>query len=78
MAQHKVVSMLAGGAGVAVPSEGFALPGVIAGELARVLSDKIVFLELAPGARIPEEELSASFGVSRSVKSSASSRPTDW
>ena len=66
MAQHKVVSMLAGGAGVAVPSEGFALPGVIAGELARVLSDKIVFLELAPGARIPEEELSASFGVSRS------------
>jgi DNA-binding GntR family transcriptional regulator len=42
------------------------VPNVIAVELAQVLSDRIVFLELPPGTRIPEEELSASFGVSRS------------
>jgi DNA-binding GntR family transcriptional regulator len=45
---------------------GFALPSVIATEIARVLSDRIVFLELAPGERIPEEEVGAGFGVSRS------------
>ncbi|BBK33146.1 hypothetical protein STHU_37800 [Allostella humosa] len=44
----------------------FALPSVIATEIARVLSDRIVFLELAPGTRILEEEVGASFGVSRS------------
>ncbi|WP_374445811.1 GntR family transcriptional regulator [Stella sp.] len=45
---------------------GFALPSVIATEIARVLSDRIVFLELAPGERILEEEVGAGFGVSRS------------
>ncbi len=45
---------------------GFALPSVIATEIARVLSERIVFLELAPGTRILEEEVSAGFGVSRS------------
>lgn len=45
---------------------GFILPSVIATEIARVLSDRIVFLELTPGTRILEEEVGASFGVSRS------------
>ena len=49
----------------AVPAD-FALPSVIAPEIARVLSDRIVFLELPPGTRILEEEVSANFGVSRS------------
>lgn len=44
----------------------FALPSVIATEIARVLSERIVFLEIAPGTRILEEEVGASFGVSRS------------
>lgn len=47
-------------------SEGFILPSVIATEMARILADRIVFLELAPGARIHEEEVGANFGVSRS------------
>jgi DNA-binding GntR family transcriptional regulator len=47
-------------------AEGFIPPSVIATEVARVLSDRIVFLELAPGTRILEEEVGASFGVSRS------------
>jgi GntR family transcriptional regulator, rspAB operon transcriptional repressor len=46
--------------------EGFVLPSVIATEIARILSDRIVFLELVPGTRIMEEEVGASFGVSRS------------
>src|SRR5258708_12958957 len=50
---------------VAAPAD-FALPSVIAPEIARVLSDRIVFLELLPGTRILEEEVSANFGVSRS------------
>jgi GntR family transcriptional regulator, rspAB operon transcriptional repressor len=49
-----------------IVSADFRLPSVIATEVARVLSDRIVFLELAPGTRIFEEEVSASFGVSRS------------
>lgn len=49
----------------AVPAD-FALPSVIASEIARVLSGRIIFLELPPGARILEEEVSARFGVSRS------------
>lgn len=48
------------------PPAGFAPPSVIATEIARILSDRIVFLELAPGARIHEEEVGATFGVSRS------------
>jgi DNA-binding GntR family transcriptional regulator len=51
--------------GAAVPAD-FTLPSVIAPEVARVLSDRIVFLELPPGTRILEEEVSADFGVSRS------------
>jgi len=47
-------------------SEGFIPPSVIATEIARILADRIVFLELAPGARIHEEEVGANFGVSRS------------
>ncbi|CAN5897674.1 GntR family transcriptional regulator [soil metagenome] len=51
----------------APPAEaGFILPSVIATEIARVLSDRIVFLELTPGTRIHEEEVGANFGVSRS------------
>jgi DNA-binding GntR family transcriptional regulator len=46
--------------------EGFILPSVIATEIARVLSDRIVCLDLVPGTRILEEEVGASFGVSRS------------
>ena len=49
----------------AVPAD-FTLPSVIAPEIARVLSDRIVFIELPPGTRILEEEVSANFGVSRS------------
>ncbi len=44
----------------------FTLPSVIAPDVAQVLSDRIVFLELVPGMRIVEEEVCASFGVSRS------------
>jgi DNA-binding GntR family transcriptional regulator len=44
----------------------FALPSVIGAEIARVLSDRIIYLELEPGARIIEEELCAQLGVSRS------------
>ncbi len=44
----------------------FTAPSVIATEIARILSDRIVFLELAPGSRIHEEEVGATFGVSRS------------
>jgi DNA-binding GntR family transcriptional regulator len=51
--------------GTAMPAD-FTLPSVIAPEIARVLSDRIVFLELLPGTRILEEEVSADFGVSRS------------
>ena len=51
--------------GAAMPAD-FTLPSVIAPEIARVLSDRIVFLELPPGTRILEEEVSANFGVSRS------------
>lgn len=47
-------------------SEDFIPPSVIATEMARILADRIVFLELAPGARIHEEEVGANFGVSRS------------
>lgn len=44
----------------------FRLPEVLAVELARALADRIVFLELAPGARITEEEVCGSYKVSRS------------
>jgi DNA-binding GntR family transcriptional regulator len=44
----------------------FALPTMIAAEIARVLTRQITFLKLQPDARITEEELCAQFGVSRS------------
>jgi DNA-binding GntR family transcriptional regulator len=44
----------------------FALPAMIAPEIARVLSRQITFLKLEPDARLTEEELCAQFGVSRS------------
>src|SRR3977135_3993494 len=44
----------------------FIAPSVIATDIARILSDRIVFLELGPGTRIPEERVGAPFGVSRS------------
>ncbi len=46
--------------------EGFIPSSVIATEMARILADRIVFLELVPGTRIHEEEVGANFGVSRS------------
>lgn len=49
-----------------LPNEGFIPPSVIATDIARILADRIVFLELAPGARMHEEEVGANFGVSRS------------
>jgi DNA-binding GntR family transcriptional regulator len=47
------------------PSD-FALPAMIAAEIARVLARQITFLKLQPDARMTEEELCAQFGVSRS------------
>jgi DNA-binding GntR family transcriptional regulator len=44
----------------------FALPAMIAPEIARVLSRQITFLKLEPDARLTEEELCTRFGVSRS------------
>jgi GntR family transcriptional regulator, rspAB operon transcriptional repressor len=44
----------------------YSVPSVIAADIARVLSDAIIFLEYEPGFPIREEEVSAKFGVSRS------------
>jgi GntR family transcriptional regulator, rspAB operon transcriptional repressor len=44
----------------------FTMPGVIGEELARALSDAIIFLKYEPGARIIEEEICAEYGLSRS------------
>jgi DNA-binding GntR family transcriptional regulator len=44
----------------------FELPSVIGAELARALSDEIVFLRLEPGARLTEEDICSRYGVSRS------------
>jgi DNA-binding GntR family transcriptional regulator len=41
-------------------------PSLIATEIAQILSDQIVYLQIAPGARIHEEEIGENFGVSRS------------
>ena len=41
-------------------------PSLIATEIAQILSDQIVYLQIAPGARIHEEEVGENFGVSRS------------
>jgi DNA-binding GntR family transcriptional regulator len=45
---------------------GFRAPEPLAREIARVLSDRIVFLDLAPGARLTEEEVCAAYEISRS------------
>ena len=44
----------------------FKIPAVIAEELARALSEGIIFLKYQPGARIKEEDLCAAYGLSRS------------
>ncbi|MEZ5775221.1 MAG: GntR family transcriptional regulator [Hyphomicrobiaceae bacterium] len=51
-----------------VEAEGnpFRIPDVIAKELTRHLEDQIIFGELAPGARLLEEEIVQRFSVSRS------------
>lgn len=41
-------------------------PSLIATEIAQILSEQIVYLQIAPGARIHEEEVGENFGVSRS------------
>jgi DNA-binding GntR family transcriptional regulator len=46
--------------------ESFALPTVIAAEVARALSDEIITLRIEPGSRLIEEEVCAKYGVSRS------------
>ncbi len=44
----------------------FRVPAVIGQELARTLSDRIIYLDLAPGSRLGEDELCAEYQVSRS------------
>jgi DNA-binding GntR family transcriptional regulator len=44
----------------------YAIPSVIGEELARSLSDAIIFLNYEPGARIVEEDLCKAYGLSRS------------
>ena len=51
--------------GVTEPKR-FELPSVIAAELARSLSEEIIFLRLEPGSRVTEEDLCSRYGVSRS------------
>lgn len=48
------------------PSGRFELPSVIGAELARALSDEIIFLRLEPGSRVTEEDLCSRYGISRS------------
>ena len=49
-----------------VPAARFRPSGVLAEELARFLESEIIFCEIAPGARLTEEEISARHGLSRS------------
>jgi DNA-binding GntR family transcriptional regulator len=44
----------------------FRLPAVIGQEVARTLSDRIIYLDLQPGARLAEDEICAEYQVSRS------------
>jgi GntR family transcriptional regulator, rspAB operon transcriptional repressor len=46
--------------------ETFRLPAVIGHELARTLSERIIFLDLQPGARLAEDEICTEYQVSRS------------
>ena len=48
------------------PAPKFAPSGVLAQELAKFLEAEIVFCEIAPGARLTEEDVSARTGISRS------------
>jgi GntR family transcriptional regulator, rspAB operon transcriptional repressor len=45
---------------------GYREPALIAQELARAISERIVFLDFEPGSRLTEEEVCAMYGVSRS------------
>ena len=49
-----------------VPASRFRPAGVLAEELARFLESGIIFCEIAPGARLTEEDISARHGLSRS------------
>ncbi len=49
-----------------VPASRFRPSGVLAEELARFLESEIIFCEIAPGARLTEEDISARHGLSRS------------
>jgi DNA-binding GntR family transcriptional regulator len=46
--------------------ETFRLPAVIGQELARTLSERIIYLDLQPGARLAEDEICTEYQVSRS------------
>jgi DNA-binding GntR family transcriptional regulator len=46
--------------------ESFRLPAVIGQELARTLSERIIYLDLQPGVRLAEDEICAEYQVSRS------------
>ncbi len=46
--------------------ETFRLPAVIGQELARTLSERIIYLDLQPGARLAEDEICSEYQVSRS------------
>ncbi len=44
----------------------FRIPAVIGQELARTLSDRIIYLDLQPGARLAEDDVCSEYQVSRS------------
>jgi DNA-binding GntR family transcriptional regulator len=46
--------------------DAFRLPAVIGQELARTLSERIIYLDLQPGARLAEDEICSEYRVSRS------------
>ncbi len=50
----------------APPLQAFRIPAVIGQELARTLADRIIHLELQPGARLAEDEICTEYHVSRS------------
>ena len=56
----------AGAGTLDAPQAQFRAAGVLAYELARFLESAIVFCEIAPGARLTEEDVSARYGISRS------------
>lgn len=60
------MSTAPGSAGLTLATRRFELPSIIGAELARVLSDEIIFLRLEPGSRVTEDDLCSRYGVSRS------------